>query len=294
MTNLLLYFATSFIWGSTWLAIQYQIGIVTPAWSVTYRFGIAAICLFIYCLATRQDLKFNKKQHLWIALQGFLLFSANYILYYVASEYFISGILAVIFATISIMNIFNGKIFFKNSISFKVLIGAIIGLSGLTCIFWSQLGGVKVAGNHITEALIGLGIAVSATYCASLGNMVSSHNQRKKIPILQTNAIGMAYGALFALIIALINHEPPTFVWSFNYVASLLYLSIFGSILAFGCYLKLLGRIGADRAAYAFVFIPVIALGLSTLFENFHWGLPTLFGIMLVLFGNVLVLQKDR
>lgn len=292
MQNLLLYLATSLIWGSTWLAIQYQIGTVTPSWSVTYRFAISATILLIYCWLKKCDMRFNKRQHAWIALQGFLLFSINYILYYIGSAYFISGVVAVIFASISMMNIFNNKLCFKAPILPRVLGGSLIGLVGLIVIFWSEIMSLDLSGNGLTHVLAGLSISLIATYFASLGNMVSSYNQKQQIPILQTNALGMAYGTLFALAIALISGAKPDFMWTISYTSSLLYLAVFGSILAFGCYLSLLGRIGADRAAYAFVFIPIIAMLFSTAFEGFKWSSGTFAGVALVLLGNLLVLRK--
>ncbi len=76
--------------------------------------------------------------------------------------------------------------------------------------------------------------------------------------------------ALLALIAALRGHafmiEPTA-----RYVGSLLYLALIGSVLAFACYLTLLGRIGADRAAYATVMFPVVALAVSTIVEGYRW-----------------------
>jgi drug/metabolite transporter (DMT)-like permease len=129
---------------------------------------------------------------------------------------------------------------------------------------------------------------------ASLGNIVSARNQRNDLPVIQTNAYGMAYGAVFMFILAIINGAPLNFDPSFSYVAALLFLALFGSVIAFGAYLTLLGRIGADRAAYVTVLYPVIALSLSTLFEGMTWGLSQLAGVVLVVLGNVIVLTRRR
>ena len=133
-----------------------------------------------------------------------------------------------------------------------------------------------------------------ATWFASIGNIISARNQRKAIPVIHTNAWGMAYGAAIMAIYALLSGVPFSYDPTFSYSASLLYLSVFGSILAFGCYLTLVGRIGADKAAYVAVLFPVIALGLSTLFEDYQWTLRALFGFGLVLFGNYIVLSRAR
>jgi drug/metabolite transporter (DMT)-like permease len=274
MTNYLLYLITAFIWGSTWLAIKFQLGVVHPTWSVAYRFAIAAILLIIYCVLTEHKMRFTRREHMVMALQGLFMFSLNYIFYYIGSQYFMSGLVAVIFASIIIMNIVNTRIFFGTPLVARVIIGALLGLVGLGIVFSSQLKTLNIEQMGWTYFATGLGICTLGTFIASLGNMVSVYNQKLKLPILQSNAFGMLYGSVFVAVVALVMGYPATFDTSFNYVSSLLYLVIFGSILAFGCYLKLLGRIGAERAAYAFVLLPVIALGLSTAFENFNWTIP--------------------
>ena len=83
-----------------------------------------------------------------------------------------------------------------------------------------------------------------------------------------------------------------TMDWSMPYIASLVYLSVFGSIIAFGAYLSLIGQIGADRAAYATVLFPIVALLISSVFEGFEWTALSLAGMALVLAGNVLIVGR--
>jgi hypothetical protein len=122
----------------------------------------------------------------------------------------------------------------------------------------------------------------------------SARNQHNKIPVVQTNTWGMAYGALFMAIFAVASGVPFNYDPSFSYSPSLIYLAVFGSIFAFGAYLTLIGRIGAYKTAYAAVLFPVIALGISTVFEDYQWTLRALFGFALVLLGNYIVLTRAR
>ena len=69
-------------------------------------------------------------------------------------------------------------------------------------------------------------------------------------------------------------------------------MAIFGSVIAFGAYLTLLGRIGAHKAGYATVMFPVVALVLSMAFEDLKLDLAIVSGTALVLVGNLLVLRK--
>lgn len=288
MANFLFYTMTVLIWGSTWLAIKYQLGSVEPAVSVAYRFALAALILFAWCLLTRRQLRFSGRAQVFMALQGTCLFALNYLLFYLAELELTSGLAAVAFSTIVIMNLLNGRLFLGAVVEWKVLFGGGLGLVGLTLLFWPEVARFDAAG----ETLLALGYCFAATYLASLGNILSAHNQRQGLPILQTNAYGMGYGALLMLLIALLFGMPLTIVTTASYLASLFYLALFGSVIAFGCYLSLVGRIGPGRAAYATLLFPLVALGLSTIWEDYQWTSPAVFGIALVLFGNYLALGK--
>ena len=78
--------------------------------------------------------------------------------------------------------------------------------------------------------------------------------------------------------------------WSAGYLAPMLYLTVFGSVVAFGCYMLLIGRIGAEYAAYVTLLMPIIALLLSTLFEGFFFTANTAIGVVIVLIGNLFIL----
>lgn len=288
MANFLFYSATVLIWGSTWLAITFQLGSVAPVVSVTWRFSLAALMLVLYCLARKLPLRFGARDHLYIALQGICLFALNYLLFYLAELRVTSGLAAVIFSTIVVMNVINGRIFLATPLEWRVLLGGGIGLLGLGLLFWPELVAVNFGGEMVTGILQCLG----ATYLASLGNILSARNQKQGLPILQTNAWGMAYGALCMLLIALLSGTPLSFDGSPAYLWSLIYLALFGSVIAFGCYLSLVGRIGAGRAAYATLLFPPVALLLSTVWEDYRWTLPGLCGLLLIAAGNWLALRK--
>ncbi|MFN7097498.1 MAG: DMT family transporter [Gammaproteobacteria bacterium] len=294
MINTALYIGTILIWGSTWLAIQYQVDSVNPVWSVAYRFAIATIILFVYCFAKKLPMKFNKQEHLAILLQSALIFSINYILYYLGSAHLISGYVAILGATIAIINIFNCRLFLNMPLNKKALLGAIIGIAGLVVVFWQEFASIK-AGDMAFETLaMAVFFCLLGTYVASLGNIVSKRNQDLNLPIVQTNAWGMLYGTLITASIAAAFRLPMHIDFSFQYLFALLYLSLFGSVIAFGLYLKLLGSIGPDRAAYLFVVTPIVALILSSFFEGFHWESSTIVGILMILAGNTLVMSAPK
>lgn len=284
----LLYTITVLVWGSSWFAITLQLGTVHPVWSVAYRFVLAAALLMMFCLGSGKRLYFRAHDHVFVALQGLFLFSLNYILFYLVTQHLTSGVVAVTFSTIVFMNIANGALIFRTPVSARVIAGALLGLTGISLVFWPELRALDTGATSLRS----VGLAVLATWVASLGNMVALHNQRRGLPVVQSNALGMAYGAAFTIVAALLLGPAPTFDWSLAYIGSLVYLSLFATVIAFGAYLTLLGRIGADRAAYASVLFPIVALTISTALEDYHWSKAALVGVATVLAGNLLVLTR--
>lgn len=207
-------------------------------------------------------------------------------------QYLVSGLGALVAATITIMNVFNARIFLGNKIVPRVLAGSVIGLIGLVVVFWGEL--IKLHNSHhaFIELIAGTGFCLLATYFASLGNIISAYTQKHKLSVLSTNAYGMAYATLFFLIIAFFRGDKIVFSMNPIFITSLIYLIVIGTIVAFQCYLTLLGRMGPEKVAYIFVITPIVALVISTFFENFIWSTNTFLGIFLIILGNVLVLLK--
>ncbi len=290
MKNSILYITTIMIWGSTFLAIKYQLGSVDPMVSVVYRFGLAAFLLLAFCRVRGLKLKFSLKEHVFMALLGALLFSVNYWLVYTSELYLTSGLTAIIFSSIVFMNIANGAIFLGAALEKKVILGAVLGVLGIILIFMPEIQCFDFS----DKGLLGLVVGISAALLASLGNITSARNTKNNIPIIQANAYGMAYGAILLAGIAFFAGKDFTFTMSASYIGSLFYLAVFGSIIAFGAYLTLIGSIGADKAAYTIMVVPVIALVLSSFFESYTWSLSALTGLVFVLSGNYLALKKTH
>ncbi len=290
MKNFFFYIMTVLIWGSTWIGIKLQLGTVDPMVSVGYRFALAALLLLLWCRMRDLPMLFTRKDHLFIALQGTFLFCFNYLLFYLAELHLTSGLAAVIFSTILLMNMVNGAIFLKTPLDIRVIAGGILGLSGIVLVFLPELTSFSLSSAKVRGILL----CILATYFASLGNILSARNQKNHLPIIQTNGFGMAYGAVIMLALAFCTGKTFQFVQTFEYLGSLIYLSIFGTIIAFGCYLALIGNIGADRAAYATLLFPLVALAISTFWEGYEWTGSALFGVGLILCGNLLMIRRKR
>ena len=288
MLNFLLYAGASLIWGSTWLAIKLQLTQVPPVLSVAYRFCLASLILLAFCRLTRKRLDFSLADHRFMALQGFSLFGLSYCGSYLATAYMTSGLVAVVFSTIIMLNILNLRIFMRQPVAWRAFWGGILGLTGIGTVFWQDLASFTA-----TSGLIGLLIALGGAFMASVGNVVGSRNAKMGVPVTQANAFGMGYGGLLTLSIHFAMGGVLTMDWSMGYVGPMLYLTIFGSIVAFGCYMLLINRIGAEYAAYVTLLMPIIALILSTLFEGYHWNANALAGVAMVIGGNLIILTPQ-
>ncbi|GAA4356859.1 DMT family transporter [Kangiella marina] len=288
MSTGVLYTLCVLIWGSTWFAIEYQLDGVAHEYSTFYRFALAAFLLWVYCLIKKLPLRFNRLQHLWLILLGICMFSLNYVLLYNAQEYLSSAMASVIFSSVLIVNIINSRIFFKTPITPRLAIGSALGLIGMVFIFWDELTDFSLE----NTAVLGLTLAILGVLAASIGNLVSVQTQKYDLPVIQMNTYGMAYGALFSLAVGLVQGKDMTYNWSASYNISLVYLALFGSVFAFGCYLTLLRRIGVHKASYAVVLFPAVALIISTLFEGFQWTWTVAVGILLIAIGNVFVINR--
>ncbi len=288
--NLSLYLLTVLIWGTTWIAIKLQVGSVAIPLSIAYRFGLAALVLFAVLLLSRRLQPLNRRAQ-WLCLaQGLCLFCVNFMCFYTASQWIPSGLIAVVFSTATLWNAINARVFFGQRIAFNVMTGGSLGLAGLALLFWPEMAGHEAS----RETLIGLALALFGTLCFSAGNMLSSLQQKSGFKPLTTNAWGMLYGALILSGYCLVTGTPLSFDASAQYVWSLLYLAIPGSVIGFTAYLTLVGRMGPDRAAYCTVLFPVVALNISAFVEGYQWSAPALMGLVLVMVGNVLVFRKPK
>lgn len=290
ISNLPLFGFPVLIWGSTWYVITFQLGTVDPLVSVSYRFVISALILIIFCLLTKRTLNFTLKEHLRIAMQGALLFGFNYWFAYQSEGLINSGLVAIGFSTLIFFNIVFSAIFLKTKIVPKVISGAVLGLIGTAIIFKEELSNFSLSDDSVKGlVLLFFGVAL-----ASLGNIASAKNSKLKIPVIQASAFGMGYGGVIMLIIAIALNKSFIFDTSTAYLLSLSYLVVFGSIIAFTTYLTLVSRIGPDKAAYAIVLIPVVAVTISTIFEGFEFTLMTALGMALLLLGNFFALSKKK
>lgn len=288
--SLILYFSIILLWGFTWFAIKTQVGVVPIEISLIYRFAAAAAIICAIMLIKKESFKFNLKQHATMALFGALFFSTNFFFFYNAAHYLTSGLMAIILSTSVIMVMINNFLFLRKPVKLPMIIGGVVGLSGLGFIFWPELEAFDLTDNTFK----GLLLALMGAYCFAWASHVSTVCTKLSIPLLSSTFYGMLYGVILLNIFCALRHISYSFDNSMPYILSLLYLAIPGSVIGFLTYLTLIKRVGPEKAVYATLFFPIVALTVSTYFEDYYWTGSDLIGVLLVIAGNLLVLNKTK
>ena len=278
------------IWSTTWIAITFQLGTVPPEMSVAYRFLLASLLLFAWCGIRGLPLRFSAREHGWLALFGLGSFGVGYVFVYYAEQHVVSGLVAVGYSASPLLGMLGMRFFFGTPMTRRVAVASVLGIAGIIIVFYPELA--RLQGSR--ETAKGALFTTISVLIATGGSMVAYRNQRAGVPLWQGMAWGMFYGAMSALAIGLASGKPPSFLATSAYVLSLAYLAILGSIIAFASYLTLLKRVGAARAGYIGVMVPILALLLSAAFEGFRFHALTWVGIGVSVAGNVLILRIDR
>ena len=294
--DILLYALVVVGWSTSWLPLKWQVGEIAPEVSLVWRFVIAGSLLMIITRLSGRRLALPFWGHGVALAIGLFLFSTNYFFFYTGALVLPSGLLAVVFASASLINLFYSAVVFRTPITPLGLVASALGFAGILLLYWPEIAGQGSGPSGkdpaiAVSALGALGAYVLGTISFCSGNMVSTAAQRRDLPVMGSTAWAMLYGAGLMLVLGLIRGQKLTIEVSWQYIGGGLWLAVFGSVLAFTAYLTLLGRIGASRAAYATVLFPPIALGISTLVEGYQWTWSGLVGLPLVLAGIVLINQ---
>jgi drug/metabolite transporter (DMT)-like permease len=282
-----LFFITVAIWGTTWVAIKAQIAATTPEIGVALRFTLAAAVVLLYCAARRISLRVPPRTHALLALVGALGFSLSYFFVYHAERFIVSGLVAVGYSAAPLVNLLLARLLLGTPMSRRVAAGGALGLLGIALVFRPEFSRLHADG----PLLLGAALTAAAVLASCLSNIGMARVQAAGLHGWAPLAIGMGWGAVVSWVAVLVLGQPVAVAWSLPFVASLAYLSLAGSVLAFAAYYALLGRIGPARAAYVGVMSTIVALLVSALFEGYDWRLETFAGIALAVAGNVLALQ---
>jgi drug/metabolite transporter (DMT)-like permease len=286
MSTSALYAVCILIWGTTWFAITAQIDVLAPEIGVAIRFGLAAAVLMAVCRMRRIALRLPGRVQALVVAQGLLGFYASYVCVYQAERFVASGVVAVGYAASPLFGLVLARAFLGTRMSARVALGGVAGIVGVVLIFWHEF--TRLAATD--QVLWGAELTMVSVLLASLSTIAASAYHRLGVRGWSPLAWAMAWGSGAALAHALVLGTPWHWSWRPGFLGSLAYLALFGSILAFGAYYALVHRVGPAKAGYVGVLTPVVALVVSSLFENFLWTGLTVAGIALAILGNVVAL----
>ncbi|NIJ34645.1 DMT family transporter [Sphingomonas oligoaromativorans] len=279
------------VWSSTWLVIRSQLGIVPPSWSVAYRFLIAMVAMAAYARFTGARLKLTAREHGLAMIYGVAQYALNYYCVYLGERVITSGLVAVVFALLVVPNALFAWVFLKQGVSRAFLLGSAVAMVGLVLLFSHELSAAPAAKVAIWT---GIGWSLLGVLFSSIANVMQAARTAKAIPVASLIVWGMAWGTLFDCVAAWAIDGPPVLDPHASYWLGTLYLGLIGSALAFTCYFVVIRAIGPGRAAYTSVLSPVLAMLLSTVFENYRWSAEAAVGGGLSLCGLFVALQARQ
>ncbi|MFC7536415.1 DMT family transporter [Sphingomonas sp. GCM10030256] len=279
------------IWGSTWIVIRDQLGVVPPQWSVTYRFIIAAAAMFAIAAWKGAPLRLHRSDWPLVGAVGLCQFCINFNSVYIAEHFITSGLVATVFALLLIPNSLFAWAILKQRPGGRFLACSAIAIAGIALLFWQELRRDQAADSAV---FAGIAWTLAGVIGASVSNVLQATDRARHIHIFSLLAWTMAVGAVADGAIALLVAGPPTFEWSWSYCAGLTYLAVFASALCFSLYFPVVRKIGPGRAAYSSALVPIVAMALSTLFEGYRWTPLAAAGAALAIGGMLLALMSRR
>jgi drug/metabolite transporter (DMT)-like permease len=279
------------IWGSTWIVIRTQLGVVPPQWSVTYRFAVAAIAMAALAAWKGESLKLGRAALVPAVFLGFTQFSINFNAVYLAERHITSGVVAIVFALLLIPASVLGWIFLGHTPSRRFAWSSLVAVSGIVLLFLHEIREHPADAKQIAA---GIGLTLFGMLGAAVANVGQARPEIRRFELFPMLAWSMAAGAGIDALIAFATTGPPVFDPRPAYWLGVLYLALFASVLTFSLYYPVIRRIGPARAAYSSVLVPIIAMGFSTAFEGYRWTGLTIAGALLALGGMAAALRRDR
>jgi drug/metabolite transporter (DMT)-like permease len=279
------------VWGSTWIVIRGQLGIVPPQWSVAYRFLIAATAMAGVALWKGHSLKLGPRGLLAAGFLGFTQFCLNFNAVYLAERHITSGVVATVFALLLIPSSVLGWAFLGQRPSARFAWSSLVAVAGIVLLFVHEVQEHPADSRQIAA---GIGLTLVGMLGASVANVYQARPEVRHLPLFGLLAWSMAAGAMIDSLAAFLLTGPPVIDARPGYWAGLLYLALLASVLTFSLYYPVVRKIGPAKAAYSSVLVPIIAMGFSTWLEDYRWTALTVTGAVLALGGMAGALSRGR
>jgi drug/metabolite transporter (DMT)-like permease len=279
------------IWGTTWFGVHAQVNGTAPHVAAGLRLGVASLIFFAIAAWMRMPLRPRREQIVPIVIQAMCFFGFNYVAVYTASQYLTSGVLAVVFSICVPFNLIADWAIHGTRPRAATVAAAIAGVAGIALVFEAELERAVLT----RDALWGATLGVFAAAIVAIGNVLASRLAATDLGAVRLNAFGMAAGTAAILLWGAASGAPWTLEITSAWLGSFAYLVVVGSVVAFGVYMKILPAVGVVAGAYVVVLAPVVAIGISAVFEGFPLRPTTLLGVPLLLIGHsILIVQRRR
>jgi drug/metabolite transporter (DMT)-like permease len=279
------------IWGSTWIVIRGQIGVVPPQWSVAYRFVIATVGMAAIAVWKGEGLRIGAKGLGFAVFLGFTQFCINFNAVYLAERHITSGVVATVFALLMIPSSLLGWFFLGQKPSSRFAGFSVVAVAGISLLFVNELHRNTAT---TSQVVAGIGITFIGMLGASTANVMQARPEIRRFPLFTMLTWSMAAGAVIDGIIAFVMTGPPVVDTSPTYLAGLVYLALPASVLTFALYYPVIRKIGPAKTAYASAIVPILAMGFSTWLEDYHWTALAIIGVLLALGGMAGALSGKR
>jgi drug/metabolite transporter (DMT)-like permease len=285
-TPLIVWLILCLIWGSTWIFIKLGLRELPPITFAGLRFLFASVILWAIVFARRRPLPDNRSDWLKLAWAGIISFALNYGLVFWGEQYINSGLAAVLQAMIPAFGLIFAHIYLPNErVTARKLLGAAVGVAGVSLIFYDQM---KIEGAAALQGSVAL---VLSSVCVAYTNVfIKARCQHIDSSVL---AAGQMVWAIVPMLTVATIWEGSLFDhrWSAQSALSLAYLTLVGSVLAFLLYFWLVTKIEVTKTMLIALVTPVTALliGKLTLDERLSWRIAVgsaaiLAGIWLIVF----------
>jgi drug/metabolite transporter (DMT)-like permease len=167
------------IWGSTWIVIRGQLGIVPPQWSVTYRFIIAGLAMAMVARWKGQELRIGRFGLLAAAFLGFTQFCINFNAVYLAERHITSGVVATVFALLLIPATLMAWALLGHRPSKRFGWSSLVAVSGIVMLFAHE---VREHPADTRQILAGIGLTLLGLLGAATANVVQARPEIAAFP----------------------------------------------------------------------------------------------------------------
>lgn len=274
------------IWGSTWGAIRLLVLDVPPFRAAAVRFLLAAVILLGIAVTRYGKPRLSGKQLRALLVLGIAMMGLPYGLIFWAEYRISSSLTAVLFSSCPLFVALFTPWMLHARVPRRAVFAMVIAMGGIATLFYSQL-------STSLYFLLG-GAAVTAAVISSSWASVFAKRELAGVNPLLGTAIQFCVSAVVLFAASLVVERGQPSDWHLKSILALLFLTIFGSVIAFSVYYWLLGRMHAYQLSTINMLVPVIAMAEGALLLREHVPLLMIAAAVLVFISVATVLRAEE